>query len=138
MKTLKYSRQRESIKACLMARTDHPTADLLYTSIREQFPNISLGTVYRNLNLLVDLGEVRKLTCGDGTDHFDYDTSPHYHFVCRKCGKILDLPMNSAKELEAEAERHVGGKVDDHTVFFYGICGDCCNCCDPPEHMHRS
>ena len=76
MKTLKYSRQRESIKACLMSRKDHPTADALYTSIREQFPNISLGTVYRNLNLLVELGEIRKLSCGDGTDHFDYDTSP--------------------------------------------------------------
>ena len=83
MKTLKYSRQRESIKACLMSRKDHPTADALYTSIREQFPNISLGTVYRNLNLLVELGEIRKLSCGDGTDHFDYDTSPHYHYVCR-------------------------------------------------------
>ena len=66
MKTLKYSRQRESIKACLMSRKDHPTADALYTSIREQFPNISLGTVYRNLNLLVELGEIRKLSCGDG------------------------------------------------------------------------
>ena len=55
MKTLKYSRQRESIKTCLMNRKDHPTADALYTSIREEFPNISLGTVYRNLNLLVEL-----------------------------------------------------------------------------------
>jgi Fe2+ or Zn2+ uptake regulation protein len=54
MKTLKYSRQRESIKANLMSRHDHPTADALYASIREEFPNISLGTVYRNLNLLVE------------------------------------------------------------------------------------
>ena len=71
MKQLKYSRQRESIKACLMARHDHPTADAIYASIREEFPNISLGTVYRNLNLLVELGEIRKLRCGDGADHFD-------------------------------------------------------------------
>ena len=87
MKTLKYSRQRESIKACLMSRKDHPTADALYTSIREQFPNISLGTVYRNLNLLVELGEIRKLSCGDGTDHFDYDTSPRlgYGIFLRQC-----------------------------------------------------
>ena len=63
MKTLKYSRQRESIKSCLMARHDRPTADALYTSIREEYPNISLGTVYRNLNLLVELGEIQKLTC---------------------------------------------------------------------------
>lgn len=66
MKTLKYSRQRESIKACLMNRHDHPTADVLYLSIRNEFPNISLGTVYRNLNLLVDLGEIQKLSCGKG------------------------------------------------------------------------
>ena len=82
MKTLKYSRQRESIKASLMSRKDHPTADAVYASIREEFPNISLGTVYRNLNLLVELGEVQKLTFGDGKDHFDADTSLHYHFVC--------------------------------------------------------
>ena len=60
MKTLKYSRQRESIKANLMSRHDHPTADALYASIREEFPNISLGTVYRNLNLLVETGEILK------------------------------------------------------------------------------
>ena len=59
MKVLKYSRQRESIKASLMCRHDHPTADALYASIREEFPNISLGTVYRNLNLLVETGERR-------------------------------------------------------------------------------
>ena len=125
MKTLKYSRQRESIKTCLMGRKDHPTADALYTSIQEQFPNISLGTVYRNLNLLVDLGEIRKLSCGDGTDHFDYDTSPHYHFVCKECGKIMDISMNAAKGLEEEAGRHVNGTIEDHTIFFYGTCGDC-------------
>ena len=79
MKILKYSRQRESIKASLMNRKDHPTADAVYASIREEFPNISLGTVYRNLNLLVELGEVQKLTFGDGKDHFDADTSLHYH-----------------------------------------------------------
>lgn len=125
MKTLKYSRQRESIKACLMGRKDHPTADALYTSIREQFPNISLGTVYRNLNLLVELGEIRKLSCGDGTDHFDYDTSPHYHYVCKKCGKILDLNMEIDGNLEAAARECQKGTVEEHTVFFYGICCDC-------------
>ncbi|MFR5732276.1 MAG: transcriptional repressor [Clostridium sp.] len=88
MKTLKYSRQRESIKASLMSRKDHPTADAVYASIREEFPNISLGTVYRNLNLLVELGEAQKLAFGDGKDHFDADTSLHYHFVCRSCGAV--------------------------------------------------
>ena len=71
MKIRKYSRQRESLKHCLSIRCDHPTADALYASIREEFPNISLGTVYRNLNLLVELGEIQKLSFGDGADRFD-------------------------------------------------------------------
>lgn len=125
MKTLKYSRQRESIKTSLMARHDHPTADALYMSIREEFPNISLGTVYRNLNLLVELGEIQKLTCSDGADHFDADTTPHYHFVCRGCGQVIDLPMNTMEEMNSLAEKHFSGKVDSHTIYFYGTCGDC-------------
>ena len=73
MKTLKYSRQRESIKNCLMNRHDHPTADTIYMSMREEFPAISLGTVYRNLNLLVELGEIQKLSLSEGADRFDAD-----------------------------------------------------------------
>ena len=125
MKTLKYSRQRESIKACLMARHDHPTADALYTLIRKEYPNISLGTVYRNLNLLVELGEIKKLTCGDGADRFDADISPHYHFVCKKCGKVCDLPMDHLTDIDQLAQEHVAGTVDSHTIYFYGTCKDC-------------
>ena len=79
MSTLKYSRQRESIKVCLQGRKDHPTADMLYTDVRKEFPNISLGTVYRNLSLLSELGEIKRLTTGDGPDRFDGDTSTHHH-----------------------------------------------------------
>lgn len=125
MKVLKYSRQRESIKAFLHGRHDHPTADAVYSGIREEFPNISLGTVYRNLNLLVELGEINKVTCGDGKDHFDADTSPHYHFVCRKCGAVLDLPMLPLSDAEAHAAASLGAQVDSHTIFFYGSCPDC-------------
>ena len=125
MKQLKYSRQRESIKACLMARHDHPTADAIYASIREEFPNISLGTVYRNLNLLVELGEIQKLRCGDGADHFDADTRPHYHFMCRECGCIEDLPMEISQEVNDLAQEHVHGKIDSHITYFYGVCENC-------------
>ena len=125
MKQLKYSRQRESIKACLMARHDHPTADAIYASIREEFPNISLGTVYRNLNLLVELGEILKLRCGVGADHFDADTRPHYHFMCRECGCIEDLPMEISQEINDLAQEHVHGKIDSHITYFYGVCENC-------------
>lgn len=125
MKVLKYSRQRESIKACLMARKDHPTADALYMSIREEFPNISLGTVYRNLNLLVELGEIQKLSCGDGADHFDADISPHYHFVCKSCSAVLDLPMQPIPEINEAAAACLGCLVDNHTIYFQGVCPEC-------------
>lgn len=125
MKTLKYSRQRESIKASLMERYDHPTADVLYNTIREEFPNISLGTVYRNLNLLVELGEIQKLTCGDGKDHFDGEVSPHYHFVCNHCGAVLDIPMDALSKVDQDVAQRLGAEVESHTIYFYGSCPDC-------------
>lgn len=125
MKTLKYSRQRESIKACLMNRNDHPTADALYASIREEFPNISLGTVYRNLNLLVETGEIRRLNCGDGADHYDANLAPHYHFMCRHCKQVFDVYMDTVEALNDAAQKHVPGIIDSHSVLFYGACNDC-------------
>jgi Fur family peroxide stress response transcriptional regulator len=125
MKTLKYSRQRECLKTCLMNRTDHPTADALYVSVREEFPNISLGTVYRNLNLLAELGEIARFSCGDGSEHFDYVTETHYHLVCRKCGAIHDLPKSLVRETSELLTEPVPGKIDSHTIFFYGECEDC-------------
>ena len=89
MAAMKYSRQREAIKNFLMTRKDHPTADMVYSNIRQEFPNISLGTVYRNLTLLSDIGEIQRLHFSDGVDHFDADISPHYHFVCQNCTASL-------------------------------------------------
>ena len=125
MKALKYSRQRECIKDCLMRRHDHPTADTLYMSIREEFPNISLGTVYRNLNLLVDLGEIRKLSCGSGPDRFDGDTSPHYHFVCRHCGRVFDLSLRGVVLELPDKEGLMPGHIEGYSLICYGTCNSC-------------
>ena len=125
MKTLQYSRQRESIKSCLMNRHDHPTADALYMSIREEFPNISLGTVYRNLNLMVEMGEIRKLSCGNGPDRFDADTHPHYHFVCRECGEVEDLPVETSQHLNESVQQYCSGQIESHITYFYGLCRHC-------------
>lgn len=78
---LKRSKQRESIKKFLISRYDHPTAETVYMNIKEEFPNISLGTVYRNLSLLADIGEIQKLSTGIGPDRFDGNPKPHYHFI---------------------------------------------------------
>ena len=125
MKTLKYSRQRESIKACLMSRKDHPTADALYTSIREQFPNISLGTVYRNLNLLAEIGEIQKLSPGIGPDRFDGNPAPHYHFICRHCGCVMDLTVSGLDHINILAGQDFDGEIEGHITYFYGTCPSC-------------
>ena len=90
---LKYSRQREAIKTFLAGRYDHPTAETVYLGIKEEFPNISLGTVYRNLSLLSDIGEIQKLSTGIGPDRFDGNPALHYHFICKHCGSVLDLSV---------------------------------------------
>lgn len=122
---LKYSRQREMIKDFLKTRHDHPTADVVYMNVRRQNPNISLGTVYRNLSLLADIGEIQRLRLGDGTDHFDADTSPHYHFICTKCGSVIDLKMESIEGIKEIAGANFNGTIDGHVTYFYGTCGNC-------------
>ena len=83
---LKRSKQRESIKKFLISRYDHPTAETVYMNIKEEFPNISLGTVYRNLSLLADIGEIQKLSTGIGPDRFDGNPKPHYILSARNAG----------------------------------------------------
>lgn len=122
---LKHSKQRDMIKAFLMGRKDHPTAEVIYTNVREKNPNISLGTVYRNLTLLADMGEIKRLRLGDGVDHFDADTSPHYHFVCTKCGSIIDLEMQNIDKLQELAGADFNGKINGYVVYFYGTCENC-------------
>ncbi len=123
---LKYSRQRELIKSFLMGRLDHPTAEIIYRNVRQQNPTISLGTVYRNLTLLADLGEIQRLRLGDGTDRFDGDTSPHYHFICRECGCVQDLRTDGIDGILETAREHFEGRITGHMTFFYGICATCC------------
>lgn len=123
--TTKYSRQREAIKEYLSKTKEHPTADIIYMNIREDYPNISLGTVYRNLNLLVEMGEVLKVNGMDGSDRYDGSTHRHYHFLCNKCQKIQDLEMESIDHIKDIANKNFPGKVEGHVTYFYGICNEC-------------
>lgn len=122
---LKYSRQREAIKDFMMTRKDHPTADVVYDNVRKEFPNISLGTVYRNLTLLSDMGELLRLRVGDGIDHFDATTDPHYHFICQSCGKVIDLDLEHQGNIDQIAGENFGGVIEGHVAYFYGVCEDC-------------
>ena len=125
---LKNSRQRAAIKAFLMTRKDHPTADMVYANVREEFPNISLGTVYRNLTLLADIGEISRLHFGNDTvDHFDANAAPHYHFICNSCGAVedIDLPISLENSLENKAATVFDGEITGHETYFYGFCHKC-------------
>jgi Fe2+/Zn2+ uptake regulation proteins len=124
-KTLKYSKQRKAIKDFLLTRYDHPTADTVYANIKELYPNISLGTVYRNLSLLSEIGEIRKITTGDGADRFDGNTLPHDHFMCRNCCKVLDLEIDSIDYMKEIAAKNFSGIIEKQITYFYGLCGDC-------------
>ena len=95
MKDLKYSRQREAILDNLKSRVDHPTADMLFQSLRKDDPKISLGTVYRNLGLLTEIGKIKKISDINGIERYDYNTTDHYHFACKACSKLIDLPADT-------------------------------------------
>lgn len=123
--TLKYSRQRQIIYDFLMSRKDHPTAEVVYKNVRQENPNISLGTVYRNLTLLSDRGEIRRLQVGDGVDHFDADISRHSHFVCSRCGSVTDLRLDGMEDMLAEARKKCDGQIERQSTYFYGFCREC-------------
>lgn len=122
---LNYSRQREAIVSFLKTRKDHPTAEVVYQNVRLDYPKISLGTVYRNLTLLSERGDILRLEMGDGVDHFDATTLPHNHFICKDCGAVIDLEMNDFSEINALASAHFKGLIQGHMTYFYGICPAC-------------
>ena len=127
MAALKYSRQRESIKHYLMSTREHPTADTVYMHVKKDFPNISLGTVYRNLNLLTDIGEAIKISTPDGGDRFDGRVEPRNDFLCTECGRVLglELDMDSIEEVNRLAAENFDGIITSSSTFFYGECSDC-------------
>lgn len=122
---IKYSRQREAIKEYLLSTKEHPTADTVYMNIRETYPNVSLGTVYRNLNLLSEQGEILKINCQDGSDRFDGNPKPHYHLLCNHCKRVVDLEMDPIDHINTIAGAKFSGKIEGHVTFFYGLCPNC-------------
>ena len=116
---MRYSRQRELVFETIKNRCDHPTADMIYASCREIEPNISLGTVYRNLKNLAEEKQILTLETEDKKIHYDGDTSRHSHFICTKCGKIIDLfkPSETPAEL-----KEMGLSVTGEKCVYYGLC----------------
>lgn len=126
MAALKYSKQRQAIKDFLATRKDHPTADMIYENLKVEYPNISLGTIYRNLALLTDIGEIIKITSFDGPDRFDGRVDCHCHFMCTECGSVTDVDQAKIHPFIDSVSDAFKGKIKHYMINFSGICENCC------------
>lgn len=121
------SAQRSLILSIMDGNKSHPTADEIYDSARKLDPHISRGTVYRNLNLLVLNKKILRIKVPDSADHFDSELVQHYHFYCRNCNKVMDIPGFDSTEIrnaESKLAQAGCGSVS-HSLVFSGICPDC-------------
>ncbi len=119
--------QRRVIMEELCRVQTHPTAEDLYQAVHIRLPRISLGTVYRNLNILAEAGLIRKLETAGSQTRFDGNVAPHYHLRCRECGALEDLMLDTeaAGTLESGITSCIGGRVHGCHVEFSGFCTRC-------------
>ncbi|WP_026245075.1 Fur family transcriptional regulator [Alkalispirochaeta alkalica] len=127
MAKVRKSRQRDRIRELLEKERIHVTASWVYDQLREEFPTLSLGNVYRNLNILVRQGEVNRLPFGSTFDVYEAARKPHYHFVCERCGAIEDVavPGSLQDQLDSLVDDASGHRLHRTTVEFHGICRAC-------------
>ncbi len=128
------SRQRERILEVLKETDSHPTADWVYKRLKEEIPGLSLGTVYRNLSVLMEQGQIKKLPFGSTFDRYDAKTDPHYHFVCEKCSKVEDIQLPLFKDIDEQVRKVSDFTVLSHKLEFFGICKECSNNCKSTNH----
>ncbi len=122
---MKYSKQRELIEVAVRECCTHPSADEIYALLKPQNPNLSLGTVYRNLNMLTEIGSIRKVTLPNMVERFDAKTSPHHHIVCNQCKKIFDVDLLMPAAVETAIWQKTGVRVTNHQFVAYGLCSQC-------------
>lgn len=120
--TRKRSKQREKVLSIVKATKSHPTADWVFHEVRREIPHISLATVYRNLNLLVESREINEVVC-DGQLRFDANKEEHFHFICRECKGIFDIDEARVESPDFKLPR--GYVVEDVRMDFYGKCPSC-------------
>lgn len=126
-KIFRQSKQRNRLLELLRSTSSHPTADWLYEQLKKEFPNLSLGTVYRNLAMLIEQGTVKKIHFGSTFDRFEANTHPHYHLICESCGKIVDLDMPIHHDLNKQATKRTSFTISHHNIDFFGLCETCKN-----------
>jgi Fur family peroxide stress response transcriptional regulator len=124
---LRNTKQRSKILEILQGTTSHPTANWIYDKAKVYFPNISMGTVYRNLGLLEEVGKIQRLSCGSAFDRYDANTKPHIHFVCKSCEDVSDIHDENPSNKLREAIAAIDLQIDMYDLTCYGICMKCKN-----------
>jgi len=120
------TRQRKKILEVIKNTNNHPKADWVYDQVKKEIPNISLGTIYRNLNYLVKKEKIKKLNFGSSSSRYEGNSGLHYHFRCKECGKLFNINIDignlkSINKIKKESKFDIGY----HRLEFYGICSDC-------------
>lgn len=117
--------QRERIYEFIRSRMDHPTARSVYEALKKEMPSISLGNVYRNINILVEEGRVTRREFNDGIEHYDAIPGLHYHFICDTCKTVTDFPMQPLDIIMKKARGVSRHSISGHTIQFHGTCDKC-------------
>lgn len=119
------SRQREMIFEFMRSRMDHPTAQQVHEALKKDMPSVSLGNVYRNINILIEEGRVTRREFGDGIERYDAISGLHYHFICDTCKTVIDFPMPLQNAIMKKAREMTKNRISGHTILFYGTCDQC-------------
>ena len=124
-KTLRTTRQRQVILDEIRKAYNHPSADEIYDLVRKKLPRISLGTVYRNLEVLCEMGEIQRLQLGGTIKRYDGNPNKHYHIRCLNCGRVDDAPIAPLNSLESDLYHFTVFKIIGHNLEFTGYCPEC-------------
>lgn len=125
-KATRYSKKREAILTAIQSTKCHPSADWVYQTLKPEHPDLSLGTVYRNLAFFQEHGQIRSVGVVKGQERFDADTTSHTHFVCNCCGSVLDLDkIHPDAGLERSVCEEYGLSVEHQVLTFFGTCKTC-------------
>ena len=125
-RTSKHFRKRDAILNCVRQTCVHPSADWVFAQLKPEIPDLSLGTVYRNLALFKEQGLIASLGTVNGVERFDGNTAPHVHFICTGCGRVDDLhSLPVPEELKHTAASSCGGNITGCQLTFTGICAEC-------------
>ncbi len=122
---MRYSKQRELVLKTVLENKVHPNAEFVYNKLKEEYPELSLGTVYRNLNSLVKNNMLKKIDIPNGSDCFDGTLAEHQHLVCTKCGKVMDISIPELERIRNNVYKKTGFNINYTSLAFEGMCREC-------------